>query len=313
MTHKTFKSLILTALLAGGAIPVACAPIQEEKRETTADRIARPAFMVDRKLNANGIDLQLWERIHQRYSSADVYIEGDGDSHATTKFAGGDPSPVNPVALDLASRDLAKNVVYIARPCQYRESPDQKACPQALWSTRRYSPEVIAAYNAALDEIKKRNDITDFNLIGYDGGANIAAALASERTDVTTLRTVAGVLNPSLVYDAKKDPLDGDSFSAMSVAGRLATLPQHHFIGAGDTTVAPAVYHSYRQAIGDSNCVHYSFVQDADHERGWVEKWPDLLKQSVNCPGDVAATPDNGQIFIPTTPLPPVPTALEKP
>ncbi len=308
MTKNTLKALACSGLILAALAPASCAPVEEEFREVTAERIARPAFMVERRIEAGGMSFQLWERAHQRGAPADIYIEGDGHTKARNGVLSGDPSPKNPLALNLASRDTAQNLIYMSRPCQYLESPDEDTCSGKYWLNRRYSPEVIAAYNEAIDDIKKRWDVTDINLIGYDGGANIAVALAASRTDVVSLRTVAGVLNPPMVYEATKETLDADSILAKNIAPQIANIPQHHFIGAGDTYVPAGVYHTFRQAMGDSECVHYTFVSDADHENGWVEKWPELLKLTVACPQAESTAP-----YVPTTPLPPVPSVLEKP
>jgi dienelactone hydrolase len=272
--------LLCSALILAALVPAACSIT--ENREITAERIARPAFMVERRLDAGPADFQLWERMHQRFAPANVYIEGDGVTSADGSYFS-NTTPDNPVGLHLASRDNAENLLYVGRPCQFRDPQDKKECAPALWSNRRFSPEVVAAYNQVLDEVKRRYDISEFNLIGYDGGANIAAALATQREDVKSVRTVAGTLNPAISYDPKKDPIDADSITAFGLAPQLATVPQHHFIGAGDTVGSAETYHSFRQQMGESKCVHYTFVQDADHTRGWVEKWPELLKATVEC------------------------------
>ncbi len=283
MKKQIFRSLAVTALLAGIILPVvACTTALNEVREVAAERIARPAFMVERRLSTGGMNFQLWERMHNRFEPANIYIEGDGNPTYLGRTITDDSTPENPVGLHLASRDNANNLVYMSRPCQYLEEAAQNTCDIKFWSTRRFSPEVLAAYNEALDEIKLRYDITEFNLIGYDGGANIAAQLATVRKDVVSLRTVAGNLNPKVVF-GERAVLEPDNILAIDIAPGLARIPQHHFVGAGDEVTPPSVYHSFRQAMGDSKCVHYTMVQDADHERGWVEKWPQLLKSSVEC------------------------------
>lgn len=277
MKNRLYSLLAATAI-AGSFTLAACAPWGNEFREVTAERIARPAFMVERKDSANGMEFQLWERMHNPGEPANIYIEGDGDTDPKW-----DSTPDNPVALHLASRDDAKNLAWIGRPCQFQEAPDDKQCDPKFWSTRRFSPEVLAAYNGIIDYMKKRYDITEINLIGYDGGANVAAALAAQRNDVASLRTVAGELNPDLVPEKVKTKADADNVRAVAIAPQLASLPQHHFIGAGDDVAPPAVYHSFRQAMGETDCVHYTIVPDADHAKGWVEKWPSLLNSSVSC------------------------------
>ncbi len=306
MTRKTLPSLAVAALLLGAAIPAACTVHDNEFREVTAERIGRPAFMVERRIAANGMDFQLWERMHNRGEPADIYIEGDGEPTYLNRDISENPTPTNPVGLHLASRDNANNLGYISRPCQYKEYQTEDECSSKFWGPRRYSPEVLAAYNEILDEMKARWSITEFNLIGYDGGANIAAALASQRNDVASLRTVAGNLNPDEVYAKTGQVLDADSIKAPNIAPGLAKIPQHHFIGAGDEVTPPSVYHAFRQAIGESDCVHYTLVQDADHTNGWVEKWPDLLKSTVACPQETIVDPN----YVPA-PLPPIPEDID--
>lgn len=278
MTRHILFSTVALSLLAA-----ACVPMSAEHQEIKAEQIARPAFMVERDFKATGMELKVWERMHERYAPANVYIEGDGNINAIGGPFSEDHSPKNPVAIALASRDKSKNLAYISRPCQFRESWDEKACPEALWRGSKYSDAVLASYNQILDQMKALWNISEFNLIGYDGGANIAAVLAATRNDVASLRTVAGILNPDIVYDKQKHPLDNNYVSAMDAAPQLASMPQHHFIGAGDEHVPPAVYHSFRQKMGESECVHYTLVPDADHEAGWVEKWPTLLQHSIEC------------------------------
>ena len=58
--------LIITGLLTAALIPVACSGTVEEFREVTAERIARPAFMVERSLKSGPMEFRLWERAHER-------------------------------------------------------------------------------------------------------------------------------------------------------------------------------------------------------------------------------------------------------
>jgi uncharacterized protein YqeY len=47
------------------------------------------------------------------------------------------------------------------------------------------------------------------------------------------------------------------------------------------------ILQSYLQAVGPSNCVQYKLIQEADHESGWVDKWPELLAIQPACAGPV--------------------------
>lgn len=284
---KKLLPSLLTCLLALSACGV-----ETDIKQQSANQVARPAFMVDRKFQSGDLSLQAWERMHQRNDVATVYLEGDSinmiDTNANLIATNLDlinPTPNMPLGLYLASRDKSKNLAYLSRPCQYLKMAEEKGCDTPYWQEKRFNPEVLTAYNKALNDIAARYDITGFHLIGYDGGANVAAILAAQRDDILSLRTVAGNLSPA--YAEKRtnhNPLDSQAMMATDYGIALARIPQHHFIGGADDVITPAIYHSYRQALGPSECITYSVVQDADHLLGWVEKWPDLLQIKPQCP-----------------------------
>lgn len=243
--------LLPLSLLSG------CGHISDELDSTAASRIARPAFMVERAIPTQTYTLNSWERMHERAQTADIYI-GEGG-----------PTPYHALGLHIASRDQGDNVAWLAQPCQFLS-------PSAAGDCTAGGPgdeATLAAYNDALDDMRARYDLSGFNLIGYDSGAAIAAHLAAARKDVVSLRTIAGTLD-----------------LAHGIAPALRTMPQMHFIAAGDEDVPPAIYHSFRQAVGESGCVRYAMIQDADHRKGWVEAWPKLLKLVPGC-GPAKAMP----------------------
>ncbi len=264
--NKFFKYSAL-AIAAFTSLGISACGINDVLRGEVADRVARPAWMVKRPVEAGPFILTAFERMHERGKTATLYIEGNGEVDFlgdTTLF---DPTPHNPVGLHLASMDKSKNLAYLARPCQYSGLQDKDApCDQTYWGDAQYSAETLSAYNATLDGIKARYGVTSFNLVGYDGGATLAAALSVDRKDVLSLRTVAG-------------RFDLDALGPRLLA--LRGVPQHHFIGGQDKTVPPAELHGYLQALGDSECVNHTLIQEAEHEKGWVNKWPELLKAKV--------------------------------
>lgn len=281
MIKKTIYFFLLITLTA-------CSQTDRDFKTQTADRMARPAFMVARYIPTTNFKLYAWERMHDRGAPASIYIGGDTlnwsyDNLVADDYLSDKTTPKNPVALNLATRDLSSNVAYLARPCQYLNDKELKSCPSKYRYDERFSEDVINGYHQALNEIKNRYDITSFHLVGFDGGAQIAAFLAAERPDVISLRTVSGNLNHTFVATERGNtPLSG-SLNAIDIATRLAHVPQHHFIGGADDIITPGVYHSFRQAMGPSSCVHYSLVQDAGHRRGWVEKWSELVNILPEC------------------------------
>lgn len=265
--------------------------------EQAANRLANPAFMNKRTLEAGDFVLTLYERIHDRGGIADLYIGGDDPEIAYDGMSG------SLIGLHLASRDKAKNVIFIARPCQFDVGANKwlssyqdkdQSCDLKYLKTARFAPEVIASYNAALDELRARWGITGFNLYGHSGGGVIGALLASERHDILSLTTVSSMLD-NVAYSAAKSkegkgwynqyqPLT-DSLNAADIAAQLSALPQYHYIGGADEVVPPAALFGYLKNIGLTNCVHYTMIQENGYTAGWVDKWPDLLKDKPVCRG----------------------------
>lgn len=299
------KKTILLSFFS--ALTLSACGLETDLKQQTANQIARPAFMVERTISTGDFTLGAWERMHQRGETATLYIEGDSINQIDTdasiigrNLARINPTPDTPLALYLASRDKSKNLAYLDRPCQYVKMPKEKGCDTAYWQEQRFTPEVINAYQVALDDIKARYSLTGFHVVGHDGGANIAAILAAKRPDVLSLRTVAGNLNPDLTNDkTNHTALARNSMMAIDHATMLSNVPQHHFIGAADKVITPGIYHSYRQLLGLSDCISYSLIQDADHTKGWVEKWPDLLEIKPQC--QIAST-NNTNATLPTLP-----------
>ncbi|MCB9965975.1 MAG: alpha/beta hydrolase [Rhodospirillales bacterium] len=287
---SALKKTLLTAVAIGTLS--GCSTLMES-REVTADRIARPAFMMERQIPAGDFNLIAWERVRKEGQPANIYIEGDGLAWISPQQASLDPTPQNPVALNLAAMDKSPNVIYLARPCQFSGNKvwgnakpkwnGGKACPSKYWTDARFAPEVIDSMSLALDEIKQRYKISEFNLIGYSGGATVAALLAADREDVKSFRTVAGNLNHATFTTLHGvTPMEA-SLNAVDRAADLRFIPQHHYVGGEDQVVPPQVFSSYEQALSPSQCVAYTLVPDAGHEYGWVDKWPELMKKPLGC------------------------------
>ncbi len=284
MPQKSLKNLVLGLAAASALTASACSPSLSsmEMRDVTADRIARPAFMAERVVPAGMFDLMAWERIHEDYAPVTLYIEGDGLAWVSPQRVSLDPTPKNPVGLHIAAMDKSENVVWLARPCQYIRS---EACDAKYWTGARFAPGVIESYMAALDNIKRMYGVPEFHLVGYSGGAAVAALLAAERDDVASFRSVAGNLDHETWTNLHGVSALEQSLNPVDVARDIAHIPQHHFIGGQDEIVPPALYHSWAQASGETDCVRSTLVIEAEHEDGWPAQWPDLLDRELDCEG----------------------------
>lgn len=289
------SSLALTSLLVLGTAMTGCAATPGV-RESNANRLAFPVFMIPRDVNAEMFKLKTFERVYEKGGVANVYFEGSGHPYVTPTLEDTDPTPKNPVGLQMASYDPAPNVIWMGRPCQYRmnlvNAKKGDECPTKYLTDAMFAPEVIAAYDAALDDLKSRYGFTEFNLAGYDSGGGLAALIASARTDVLSLRTAAGLLDTQTYASAHGLPAMTASLNPIDATPHLANMPQHHYIAQFDAVVPNAVYHSYAQAINDERCMEYTFIQNVDHNYDWSEHWAAFVKEPVRC---MKANPDDAE------------------
>lgn len=252
-------------------------------RHEQAIEMLAPSSFQERLIPASSFLLTTFERITNQGDNATVYIEGDGLAWTGRRTPSLDPTPTNPVALRLATEDQSANVIYLARPCQYSKLTHDSACPQKYWTSSRFAPEVVKSMNIALNDIQARYKITGFNIVGFSGGANVAALMAAQRDDILSLRTVAGNLDHRLLHSTHNVSQLSGSLNAADIAPQIAYIPQHHFIGGKDNVVPPAIAESFINTSGDRKCIRSTIVPNATHEKGWSNIWPALLEYPVDC------------------------------
>lgn len=206
-----------------------------------------------------------------------IYIEGDGAAWPTPYSPPGDPTPARPVALALAAADPGIAVAYLGRPCQYLDAAALRGCDRAYWTRKRFAEEVIAAYDEAIDRIKRGSGARRIVLFGYSGGGVIAALLAARRDDVGRLVTVAAPLaTAEWTSWHGVSPLTG-SLDPTDL-GENVRLPRAvHFVGADDRIVpAPVVEHFIRRRGG-----RIEVIPGFDHECCWSRDWGALLGRAT--------------------------------
>lgn len=245
-----------------------------------AGDIARRAGLVPLDIATATYRLRAWRR-PVKAPVLRVYIEGDGHAWRTEHQPSDDPTPWSPVALELAARDPAPAVAYLARPCQY--VIDDPACSVAAWTSARYGPAVLAAMNQALDVLRHDAGATRLELVGFSGGGAMAALLAEHRDDIADLRTVAANLDTAAWTALHRlTPLTG-SLNPADQARRLAHLPQRHYVGAEDTNVDPSIVRAFLHRIGPTSCVQVVVVPGLGHQGDWAARWRGLVAVAPTC------------------------------
>jgi pimeloyl-ACP methyl ester carboxylesterase len=225
--------------------------------------------------------LAAWVRLAAPGQPVSVYIEGDGLAYDADGFATLDPTPRKALGLTLAGRDPAANVIYLARPCQFIHAP--RCHSFAEWTSRRFAEPAVAALDEALSRLVPPG--SRINLVGYSGGGALAVLLAARRSDLASLRTVAGNLDPIGVNRFHHATEELAAFDPEDVAPALKALPQRHFVGRADRVVPASFARAFVRAQGPGACAVIVEV-DASHEEGWDAAWPGLVRQPLGCPAD---------------------------
>ena len=246
--------------------------------QTLASEIANKWFK-SAELKGGQFVLQVYYRFDRPGKPLQVYIEGDGRAWISKTRASRNPSPRNPVGLRLAVRDPGKNVMYIARPCQYVSFEKNPQCEYSYWTHKRFAPEIIDSVSAVIDLGKKKARATQLEIIGFSGGGAVAVLVAARRSDVSGIRTVAGNLDHKVwTQHHKVDSLRG-SLNAADMAQEVAHIPQIHYVGGKDKIVGNYVAESFRFKAGD--CIKIQTVRNATHSKGWEQAWPDLIAADI--------------------------------
>ncbi len=265
-------------LAVGAALWLAgCASHTVPQRVALAERIAAERGFVKVDVRAGRFDLRAYLGQQRTRDVLHVYIEGDGFAWVTRSQPSTNPTPVKPVALELAVRD-AHDVAYLARPCQYVPLHDDE-CVQQYWTRARFGPDVIDAMDDAITKLKARSGHTRLVLIGYSGGGAIAALVSARRTDVQQLVTVAGNLDHQAWARLHNITPLRDSLNPPDYWRELARIGQIHIVGQSDLIVPIDVYRSYRRALPDSADIMLKVVPRADHNCCWEKVWPALLSE----------------------------------
>ncbi len=232
--------------------------------------------------------IQTFERVKAMSDTDVIYIVGDGLNFLSRGQISGDPTPLNPLALRLAHMDPADAVIYAARPCQYVR--DVPSCTYPIWTDARMGDDVIRRYERFLDQIRLRYPrIKSFHLVGYSGGGGVAVLLAARRSDVVSIRTIAGNLDTDMFTRLHDLTPMSSSLNPAAVANRVRRVPQIHYVGMDDSRVPIDIAQSYMRSMAGPNdpqtlsCAYSTRVPHTDHVDGWTSYWRDAVRVIPMC------------------------------
>ena len=285
-TKLNCLSLLFGLTLAG------CTPSHDTRIES-ANIIASGAHFQVVRFQTPNYAIAGWQASNLPSNTMRIYIEGDGFAWRTPSQPSADPTPIRPTMLELAAEDGAPNVIYLARPCQYIRT---SACRTALWTSDRFSSEVLASYQSVLDQLRQTRGAKHFELVGFSGGGVIAALLATTRNDIRNLRTVSTPIDIRIWAKTKKFSQLHGSLNPADFLEPLSRLPQIHFWGGKDTVVPLSVIENYQDRLPENGRCSAIHQEPANtHDQGWRSEWRHLLTLIPQCKHLVASNVANQQ------------------
>lgn len=203
-------------------------------------------------VSAGKYEIVTYQKINDATSPIHIYIEGDGHAFDSRGIPTNDPTPRGTMMRDLAMRDKAANVAYVARPCQFI-MPD--TCDEHDWTDGRFSEKIIDAMSNVIQRVAGTRPIV---LVGYSGGAMVSGLIIARNPQllVTEWVTVAGVLN----HRAWTEHFGDTPLLRSLDLEKIPNTPSRHFVGTRDKVVPMELT---RSALGNTG--HIIEIPGAGH------------------------------------------------
>ncbi len=269
-------------MLAAAVVMPGCANIPTPAaRVRNADALASADAWKPLDIPAGEFVLRAYVPRHAlRRGSLAIYIGGDGFAWFNRQTPSNDPTPVDPLALKLALAQPRGQAVYLARPCQF-VGPASRGCNVRAWTNRRFGPDAVSATNRAVQVLKQRFSASRLTLVGYSGGAAVAALVAARRKDVVRLVAVAGNLDTRAWAAFHRVSRLRGSLDPVDAIDRLGHVRIWCLAGGDDRDVPPALVHAFAGRFPASTRPTVLILPGVNHHEGWVRRWPELWNRMV--------------------------------
>lgn len=199
-----------------------------------------------------------------------IVIEGDGRAWLTRFQPSDDPTPLKPTGFLIASR-LKGATAYLARPCQFVSNDKKKNCHPVMWTSARYSQEVIASTSFAIDQIKEFFSAQSIRLYGFSGGGTLATLIAGRRNDVKELVTIASPLDIDSWTQFHQISQLKYSINPASEMQKWIDIPQRHYMGEADENIPPILNNEFQNLVQGKGHIKFILVPQYDHDCCWQD------------------------------------------
>lgn len=201
-----------------------------------------------------------------------VYLEGDGQPWLQGLRPAIDPTTRASLMLPLLAMDQSP-ALYLGRPC-YNGHAQDSGCDPSLWTSARYSLEIVDAMANALESFYKAYGYQQLVLIGHSGGGSLAMLLAQRLPQTRLVITLAGNYDIDVWADYHQYLRLSES---LNPAKQNPTgILEWHFLGEQDTVIPPQLFVSALKQRANSQV---EILSNIEHQRGWQAIWPQILQR----------------------------------
>lgn len=210
-------------------------------------------------------------------STLHVYLDGDGQPWIENHRISTDPTPSNPMLLNLMALDPAP-VIYLGRPC-YHGFSRIPPCEPTLWTSARYSSRIVKSMQQVLLDYIARGRYKEVILIGHSGGGTLAMLLAERIKATKAVVTIAGNLDIDSWAEHHDYSVLNESMNPAQLSQLDPEIFQFHLIGGVDKNVPYSVVNNFLQTQPAAKILKW---EKFDHACCWHEIWPDFLVNLEN-------------------------------
>ena len=205
-----------------------------------------------------------------------IYVEGDGTPWIRNRRVAVDPTPTNPVLLELMQY-APGTAVYLGRPCYFGLSTS-KGCEPRLWTADRYGTEIVESMCLAANTLAQQYDAESVELIGYSGGGAIVAGMRTCTNRLIRITTIAANLDPAAWADYHGFLALDDIEPVESAIMHSGQATETHWQCKTDEKIPPSVTDRYFLAQEKAT---RQIVDSCTHASGWRQYLSQIISGST--------------------------------
>lgn len=208
------------------------------------------------------------------YDELHVYLDGDGTPWETMNSPAEDPTARSPIIIELISKDK-KPAILLGRPCYYGMQ-NTKNCQPSVWTSHRYSRDVVANLVFVLQQFLKRKSANRLVFVGYSGGGALVTLMAGLFPQTSAIITISANLDTQAWCEYHNYQPLTESLNPIEAAELPLNIKQIHLAGTQDKNVPSEIIQSFSKRYNG----RFISINEYTHDCCWTEMWSSFLEDT---------------------------------